>query len=173
MQVPARLKWRREGEGFVAYPLGFIHRDRFAAVQFLGNMALGNEHFVPRWRWAVQWPGWFSVQGHDGDKQRCADKATEAWWQAIVTPMPRDVATEIDMIVARILVRPPPNSLIVEDSDYLRRLIQALRLQYEEEMRSETLPEPVRNLMASLSAELFRRRQAGEAEESPNRWSVT
>lgn len=53
---------------------------------------------------------------------------------------------------------PPPNHLLTEDRDYLVRLNRALALQYADELRSDQLSPPIKNLMESLSAELFRRR---------------
>lgn len=161
MDVPARLKWRVEGARFVAYPAGDDYRERRAEVQFLGKMSLGDQVGVPRWRWSVQWTGWFSVDGHGADKQDAADKATEAWWRQICTPIPRDVDTEIDVIVARILVMPPPNSVLQEDTAYLQRLNWLLFERFKAEIEAEAVPMPVRNLLAGISAELYRRRLAG------------
>lgn len=111
MQVP-RLKWFREENKsrFVAYPMGALRTDRFAEVVFAGNMSVGNEIGVPRWRWSVRWPGWFDIGAPANGKQDAADMATRAWWESVVTPPPRDVDGEIDMIVARILVMPPPTA---------------------------------------------------------------
>ena len=174
MQGP-RLKWFREENKsrFVAYPMGSLHMDRFAEVVFAGKMSVGNETGVPRWRWSVTWPGWFEVSAPANDKQNAADMATKAWWDSVVTPPPRDVDGEIDMIVARILVMPPPNSLMTESAAYLRRMQQSLTLLYSSELKAETLPPQVKTLMTNQSAELYARRLAGTAEDgvdSDNRW---
>lgn len=175
MQVP-RLKWikDRSKSRFVAYPLGILHMDRFAEVVFAGKLSVGNEIGVPRWRWSVRWPGWFDISAPANDKQDAADMATKAWWESVVTSPPRDVDGEIDMIVARILVMPPPNSLMTESAAYLRRMQQSLTLLYSSEMKAETLPPQVKALMANLSAELYERRLAGAAEDGGQPiWSTT
>ncbi|WP_173088972.1 hypothetical protein [Devosia sp. 1635] len=70
--------------------------------------------------------------------------------------------TEIDVLVARVLVVPPPNYLFSEDSEFLRKLINALRLQFEPQMRAGEVPKVVEDLLANLSVELYRRRVAKE-----------
>jgi hypothetical protein len=166
VQVP-RLKWFRDKNKtrFVAYPLGMLHMDRFAEVVFAGKMSVGNDIGVARWRWSVQWPGWFDINAPANDKQHAADMATKAWWDAVITPPPRNVEGEIDMIIARILVMPPPNSLMSESATYLRQMQRSLAHLYERELKADTLPRPVKNLMDVLSAELFARRLAGQAED--------
>ena len=153
MQVPARLRWTVEQGRFAAYPIGSDRRDRLAIVQHQAHRPTGLQ-----WFWAVRWPGWFADDGVAADKQEAADRATEAWWRLIVTPQPRDVDAELDVIVARILVMPLPNSLLMESTDYLQRLNQMLARNYAAEMKAETTPPAVRNVLASLSAELYRRR---------------
>nr|WP_295889282.1 hypothetical protein [uncultured Devosia sp.] len=132
--------------------------DRFAEVVFAGKMSVGNEVGVPRWRWSVSWPGWFDIGAPANDKQHAADMATRAWWDAVVTPPPRDVDGEIDMIVARILVMPPPNSLMTESTAYLRQMQRSLTLLYQSELKAETLPPQVKTLVANISKELHARR---------------
>lgn len=173
MQLP-RLEWSREENRYVAYPMGSLHRDRCAEIVFVGNMSIGNRIGVPRWRWAVKWPAWFSIDAPADDKQHAADMATKAWWNEVVKPPPRDVDGEIDMIIARILVMPPPNSLLSESPSYLRKMQRSLTLLYARELKEETLPLQVKNLMVNLSAELYARRVAGKAEDDePSQWSVT
>lgn len=94
-------------------------------------------------------------------KQAAADAATEAWWSLVMAPIPRDVEHEITVLVARAPVMPPPNSLLNEERDYLVRLNRALALLYAAELRSEQLPPPIKNLMETLSSELYRRRISG------------
>ncbi|WP_172125295.1 hypothetical protein [Devosia sp. 919] len=106
----------------------------------------------------ISWPKWFEQNGQAADKQAAADAATEAWWAHVATPIPRDVGTEIDVLVARVLVVPPPNYLFSEDSEFLRKLINALRLQFEAQMWAGETPRVVEDLLKSLSAELYRRR---------------
>ena len=114
-----------------------------------------------QWFWVVAWPKWFEQNGQEADKQAAADEATKAWWTHVATPIPRDVETEIDVLVARVLVVPPTNYLFSEDSEFLRKLINALRLQFEGQMRVGETPRVVEDLLANLSAELYRRRAAG------------
>lgn len=159
--IPARLKWVVEKDRYVAYPAGHDHPERKAEVQFLGKMSLGTEIGVPRWRWSVQWPGWFSADGYGADKQDAADRATEEWWRLITSPIPRDVDTEIDVIVARILVMPPPNSLLTEDTAFLQRLNWLLFERFKDEIKADAAPMSVRILLAGTSEELYRRRVAG------------
>ena len=66
--------------------------------------------------------------------------------------------TAIDVLVARVLVVPPPNYLFSEETEFLRKLINALRLQFEGQMREGETPRVVEDLLANLSAELYRRR---------------
>lgn len=167
MQVSVRLKWRKEQNRFSAYPVGLEHPERCAFVQ-------PNVGRHDSWLWAVSWPGWFSNNGFGNSKQEAADAATDAWWAAVATPIPRDVDLEIDILLARVLVVPPPNHLYGETSDFLRKLMHSLRRQYEAEMRAETTPRQVADLMANLSAELFRRREAGLSEPKDEyTWRVT
>lgn len=65
------------------------------------------------------------------------------------------------MLIARVLVVPPPNHLYGESAEFLRKLMQGLRRQYEGEMRAETPPQQVADLMVKLPQELFRRRRGG------------
>lgn len=92
---------------------------------------------------------------------RHCSMATKAWWDSVVQPPTRDVDGEIDMIIARILVMPPPNSLMTESTAYLRQMQRLLTLLNQSGLKTETLPPPVRSLMANLSAELFARHLAG------------
>ena len=163
-----RLKWFRDKNRrrFLAHPMGSLHSDRYAEVIYGGRMSVGNEIGVARWGWSVEWPGWFAVGGAANDKQHAADMATKAWWDAVVQPPPRDVDGEIDMIIARILVMPPPNSLLTEGAAYLRQMQRSLAQVYQIELKSETLPPQVKALMANLSAELYARRLAGTSEEN-------
>lgn len=113
MQVPARLKWRVEQGRFAAYPLGDERQDRVAIVQYQSHRPTGTQ-----WLWSVWWPGWFSDDGVAADKQTAADRATEACWRLVVTQQPRDIDAELDVILARILVMPPPNSLLTESTEH-------------------------------------------------------
>ena len=172
---PPRLKWFRDNSKnrFVAYPMGSLHMDRFAEVVSAGKLSVGNEVGVPRWHWSVSWPGWFDMSAAANDKQHAADMATKAWWDSVVQPPLRDVDGEIDMIIARILVMPPPNSLMGESSTYLRQMQRSVAHLYERELKAETLPRPVKNLMENLSAELYARRLAGMAEDDQsNKWNA-
>ncbi|GEM_PF-1106722 len=177
MAVPARLKWRREGRGFKAYPMGFHQPERCAQVELMGTHTIADTVGVKMWRWSVTWPGWFDRGGSTGSKQDSADRATQAWWEGVASPIPRDVKTEIAIIAARVLVLPVPNSIYGEDAPFLRSLLQTLRLQYDEEMQRNQLPAPVKNLMSQLSEELYRRRLAGqsmdEVDDAASRWGVT
>ena len=58
------------------------------------------------------------------------------------------------------LVVPPPNYLFSEDSEFLRKLINSLRLQFEPQMRAGEVSKVVEDLLANLSTELYRRRVA-------------
>ena len=154
--VPARLHWHREEQRFVAYPTGRTHPERCAVIERREHLPLERQ-----WFWVVSWPKWFEQNGQAADKQAAADAATQAWWAQVATPIPRDVETEIDVLVARALVVPPPNYLFSEDSAFLRKLINALRLQFEGQMRAGETPRAVEDLLANLLAELYRRRVTG------------
>ena len=56
----------------------------------------------------------------------------------------------------------PPNSLLIEERDYLVQLNRSLALLYSAELRSGHLPAAIKNLMESLSAGLCRRRTDAE-----------
>jgi len=154
--VPARLHWHREGARFVAYPSSRRHPERCAAIELRKNLPTDKQ-----WFWVIAWPKWFQQSGQATDRQAAADAATEAWWAHMATPIPRDVETEIDVLVARVLVVPPPNYLFSEDSEFLRKLINALRLHFESQMRAGDTPPAVEDLLANLSEELYRRRVSG------------
>ena len=118
---------------------------------------------IDSWAWAVHWPGWFDQRNYVQGRQEAADAATNAWWACVATEVPRDIEAEVLLIAARVLVRPPPNSLYDEDSAFLKRLMDTVRLQYAEELKNGALPLQVKDLMTNLSQELFRRRtRAGE-----------
>lgn len=176
MTVPARFKWHREDTRFVAHPVGTGRPGRLVAVH-LGSTGLNTSvephRPVQSWHWLVKWEGWFAKAGVAATKQSAADMATEEWWRLVVTEMPRDVDTEIDVIVARILVMPPPNSIMTESTVFLQRLNRQLFLQFKDEIKAEAAPMPVRNLLANLSAELYRRRLAGETEETTHQSGAT
>lgn len=149
-----RLKWVKEKDRFAAYPLGLDLRLRYASIW-------PNTGRTGSWAWNAIWDGWFSSSGVAESKQAAADAATEAWWSLVMAPIPRDVEHEITVLVARAPVMPPPNSLLNEERDYLVRLNRALALLYAAELRSEQLPPPIKNLMETLSSELYRRRISG------------
>jgi hypothetical protein len=153
-----RLPWRRHptGDGFIAYPEGEDHPGRCAIIRHAPEGAL-----APAWIWYVSWPKWFKVSQRAATRQDAADAATLAWWTLKQTPVPRDVEGEIAGIVAHLLTRPPPSDLLREDSAYLTSLMNSMRLRWSEELRTETLPPQVAELIAKLSAELFRRRTGG------------
>ena len=151
MSPVARLKWRKEAGRFAAYPLGTHHPEMVALVTPPAH-ANGN------WAWRITWPKWFLLQGFGVDKQAAADKATEEWWKSVATDVPRDIETEVLLIAARVMVRPPPNSLYAEDSAFLASLMNTVRLQYKDELKHDALPRPVKDLISNLSEELFRRR---------------
>lgn len=167
MEVPARLKWRKEDERFVAYPTATDREERFASVR-LYNTGWNTDRTPHKrfesWLWMVKWEGWFYEHGFWDSKQGAADKATEVWWTCVQTEPPRDVDMEVAMIVARALVRPVPNSLFSEDAQFLQKVTWHLHQVYKAEIAAG---EPtLENLSDQLSAELFRRREAGEYKEA-------
>lgn len=151
MATIQRLKWVKEKQRFAAYPVGV--GPHYGCAALWPNIA---QHGT--WAWSVTWDRWFNETGIGGGKQDAADAATAAWWKLVATPIPRDVESEIAVLIARAPVMPPPNHLLTEDRDYLVRLNRALALQYADELRSQQLPPPIKHLMESLSAELYRRR---------------
>src|SRR5690348_9894407 len=69
-----RLPWKRNpSSGFIAYPDGEAHPDRFATVAPAINLG-GNDI----WRWATNYGG-ARRSGEAATKQDAADAATEAW----------------------------------------------------------------------------------------------
>ena len=151
MAATPRLKWIREKDRFAAYPVGH-DKPRRAAFIWPNTARTGS------WAWTTIWDGWFAESGTGETKQEAADAATGAWWRLVATDIPRDVETEVAVLVARALVMPPPNSLFSEDRDYLVKLNRALAALYAADLRGERLPPPIKNLMENLSAELYRRR---------------
>ena len=171
MGVPARLKWGKGMRGFAAYPVGTHSDGRYAEI-WLYMSGMDTDHTphtkVESWCWIVNWAGWFSVHGFSPSKQEAADKATEAWWTAILTEIPRDIDLEATMIAARVLVRPPPNSLFGEETAFLRKVQWNLTRIYEEEVKRDAAPAPVKELMSRLSEELYRRQLAEPEPEKPD-----
>lgn len=105
------------------------------------------------------WDEWFSRCGFADSKKKAADRATAAWWRLVQTDIPRNVDLEAAMIVAGVLVRPMPNNLLGEDTEFLQRVMSNLAIVYAQELRDEALPGLVEAMMTRLSEELFRRRQ--------------
>lgn len=163
MDVPARLKWRKEKDRYAAYPTATEPQDRYAAI-WLYNSGTDpqtqNGARFESWYWKIVWSGWFSRSGTAESKQIAADRATSAWWECVNSEPPRDVQTEVAMIVARALIRPIPNSLFGEDPDFLRSVLWHLHAVYADEIKQGV--GAVKNLSEQVSAELFRRRQSGE-----------
>lgn len=167
--MTARLPWQKNPSGgFITYPEGEEHSGRRAIVWYSVSHPKGSQ-----WRWTVGWDKWFRETGLAATKQAAADAATEAWWRQKQTPIPRDIEGEIEAILAALLTKPPPSDLLREDGDYLRRLMHAIRLKWERDLRRETAPCQVMDLIAAMSEELYARRLNGEQGSSPNRWSVT
>lgn len=158
MAAVQRLKWFREKDRYAAYPVGAEHPRR--CVFIWPNVGRKGS-----WAWTAVWDGWFSATGISEGKQEAADAATQAWWELVATPIPRDVENEIAVLVARAPVMPPPNSLLSEDREYLVTLNRALATLYAAELRNDRLPQPIKNLMENLSAELYRRRVQAEPAE--------
>ena len=166
MDVPARLKWKKIDKRFVAYPTATDHEERYAEItlQHTGyNTNIEPHGPTEHWLWRVRWDGWFVDHGFSDSKQSAADRATEAWWKWVQTEIPRDVDMEVAIIVARAMVRPIPNSLFSESADFLRSVTWHLHQTYREEIAAGT--PALKNLSEQLSAELFRRREAGEYKE--------
>lgn len=172
MDVP-RLKWRQGGRGYIAYPVGDwhdSHGQRCAEVWLL--MSGINTDRVPHqkfesWSWAVRWQGWFAHHGFADSKQGAADRATEAWWKAVQTELPRNVELEVAMIVARAPVRPLPNSLLGEDDDFLRKVNWHLNDVYGSALKRDDAPGAVKELMSRLSEELYSRQLAKPEPDKP------
>lgn len=155
MDVPARLKWRKEQDRFAAYPLGSILPDRVAWIAT-------NPSSLARWKWVVSWEGWFTQSGFASDKQHAADQATEAWWRLVQTEVPRDIDFDATRIVAQVLVRPLPNSLFAEDGAFLQKVLWHLKNVFQEEIAAANVPVVVTDLVAQLEGEIERRMESGE-----------
>lgn len=149
-QQPMRRRWRQPG---------LLHE--IGQPQARAILCQGLER-AASWSWLGEWSGWFADSATCESKQDAADAATEAWWKWVQTDIPRDTDTEIAVIAARVLVMPPPNHLNTESAAYLRKLIGTLRIQCEAELRADSVPRPAADLIANLSAELYRRRLAGK-----------
>jgi hypothetical protein len=162
MDVPARFTWRKEidRQRYAAYPVGSTYPDRCAWVA--RNVGLNDS-----WSWVVCWEGWFTESGFTLGKQPAADAATAAWWRLVETEPPRDVEWEVGMIVARVLTRPPPNSLLADEAAVLKSVLWNLGQIYGPAIKTGTTPTPVADMMARISEELARRRENGELVEPP------
>lgn len=164
MEAPARLKWFKADPGFKAYPIGPMNSECFAEIDLYHKSVGGDaQALIVRedWRWRVHWKGWFNRAGFAYSKQSAADMATENWWEMIQTEVPRDVDLEAAMIVARVLVRPPPNSLFDEDNDFLTKVRWQMRNAYGSALDAKTALLQVTNLMEQIDDELDRRRASG------------
>lgn len=173
MQPLPRLKWAKGGRGFKAYPAGDhydSHNQRYAEI-WLQVRGVDTDQTPPRyresWAWVVRWDGWFSEHGFVEGKQAAADKATERWWSAVQTEVPRNIELEIAMIVARAPVRPIPNSLLGEESEFLRKVLWHLDDVYQATTKPEAAPAQVNDVVSRLSEELYRRRLAEPEPEKP------
>ena len=67
---------------------------------------------------------------------------------------------EIDVLVARVVVVSPSNYLFSENCNFLRKLINALPLQFELQIPAGVVQKLVEDPLANMSAELYRRRAA-------------
>lgn len=155
MDVPARLKWRNETNRYAAYPVGDILPDRVVWIQ----------PYTPvyqSWKWVVSWEGWFSEADVASSKQEAADRATEAWWRLVQTEIPRDVDFEATTLVARVLVRPMPNSLLSDEPKFIQTVLWHLKNVYRKEISEGAAPAVVTNWVEQLEAEIERRMVAGE-----------
>ncbi|KRA44716.1 hypothetical protein [Devosia sp. Root635] len=123
--------------------------------------------YYENWNWLVSWEGWFSEHGVAEGKQAAADKATEKWWTWVQTELPRNLELEVAMIVARTPVRPLPNSLLGEDTEFLRKVQWWLNEVYKTASKPDEAPRPATDLMARLSEELHRRRLTEPQPEQP------
>lgn len=155
MDVPARLKWRKEPERYAAYPVGDILTDRVVWIA-------PHKPVYRAWKWVASWEGWFSASDMAGDKQEAADMATAAWFRMIQTEVPRDVDFEATTLVARVLVRPMPNSLLSDEPEFIQSVLWHLRNVYRPELEAGSAPSVVVNWVEQLEAEIERRMQAGE-----------
>jgi hypothetical protein len=155
MDVPLRLKWRKESDRFAAYPLSINLPDRVAWIA----------PYTPvyqSWKWVVSWEGWFTHSGTACGKQEAADRATEAWWRLVQTEVPRDVDFDATRIVAQIVVRPIPNSLFAEDGAFLQKVQWHLRNVFRDELAQGNAPPAVADLDGMLEREIERRHEDGE-----------
>lgn len=170
MDALPRLKWHKGGRGFRAYPAGHHADQRYAEIwlQVSGwNTDATPHYYFENWNWLVKWEGWFSQHDIAAGKQAAADKATERWWAAVQTEVPRNVDLEIAMLVARAPVQPIPNSLLGEESEFLRKVMWHLEDVYQVNTKPEGAPAQLKDLVGRLSEELYRRRLAEPEPEKP------
>ncbi|MCF1744868.1 hypothetical protein [Paradevosia shaoguanensis] len=76
-----RLPWQRHPNGgFIAYPHGPEHADRFASI---GAKDWTKPEGGAQYGWMVYWKDRFERHGGSPSTQQAADDATSAWWLAL------------------------------------------------------------------------------------------
>lgn len=156
-----RLKWMRDGDGFVAYPEKPGDKSHMAEIRHQLTMPAGNQ-----WQWRVVYDG-ARQNGYAADRQAASDAANTAW------PAARERAREIAAAAAAkvaltelidrqyVLGTIPLDEFDIagSTSDRLRQIISIASKHWQ--MYRAEVPPTLEPLISACSAELYRRRVAG------------
>jgi hypothetical protein len=155
-----RLPWRRNGTGFVAYPDGDWHQDRYAALR-----AVTHPGGSGGWGYVVCWGG-HQTSGFAATLQDASDAANRAWPEVIAAAAePSALAVEearmlaiLDDAERGVSIDPGRLRLETADTRTLVTLIAACRNKWEAGFKARRAAETIEPIMNAVSAELFRRR---------------
>jgi hypothetical protein len=146
-----RLPWVKTAENeYIAHPEGDETKPLVRVWLDINRPA------ESQWRWTVDYPGWFSSSGHAGNPKEASGDATNSWYTLKQTPVPRDIEADLAAAVLSIEAGSLPD--LSDDSEFLRRLINVLRIKHLPGQNPPPPPEPIRKAFAALSDEMFRRR---------------
>lgn len=148
---PTRLPWQSFPEGgFIAYPDGEEHRDRFATLSTL--ISSGG------WTWTVRSAD-AVITGYAASKQAAADAATEAWPKVVET------ACQLAATAARDAQRLAMIDAIADDPDPDLSSFGVEEANYEnlmwimDRIRSRARTPGILKLMQALSAQFYKLRR--------------
>lgn len=163
MPNPPRLPWQRSpSDGFIAYPEGQVHHDRFATVA-RGIDSGGSKV----WRWAARY-GAALHTGQARSKQEAADAVTAVWpaMEAAARGVLEGEAAKHRLVqmVDRAEQDGDPEPFAVTTAPY-QELIDVnwhLGQRFDRKRRAGEPTDALERVMGAISAELFRRRQRGD-----------
>lgn len=157
-----RLKWMKDGTGFIAYPEGPQFTGRKAQIHYDVTKPAGS-----KWHWIVSYDG-ASHNGWVEDKQRASDEANRMWagarQQARELAERKKAGEALKALVDRQAligdVALEQFDIAGSSSDRLRSIIATANKHFVPGLRV-SIPPNLRPLMEACSAELYQRRITG------------